>query len=309
MVRALLRRVAAEPPRWHDDELTWDFATARDQVLGSGLVREAEPGSFSECPGCGPGSMGRVSPIVNRRTGAITLWLPCRNCGVVEIPAESLRIWYLDVPRFAAAISHSLEVQGEPQPFASERGWFLGRASWAGRSQEVFWLRTVHREWIPALKERLSGHPAAIILTSTPELAENWRPHGPQHLVPLGDVLIFDGLLRGDVAAMHRRLVGRSLTKPTRLSKRKNSSLLGHIHQLRIELIEHIQTARKYAFDQRDRTGEFRLLERPTKSQLGVRVGLKRYQVTRCFDDPAGRELVLLWDVAGDLEQILRYGR
>lgn len=252
--------------------------------------------------------MGRVSCILNRRTGQTTLWLPCRECGLVQIPAESLRIWHLDLPAFATAIARALGVRGDPQPFASQRGWFLGRAVCAGRSHEVFFLRALHRECVPALNERMSRHPAAIVLTATAEDAEVWRPYGPQLLVPLGEVLMFDGSLRGDRAAIETLLVGRNPAKPVRSSNGKKAGLLVHIDRLRHELIEHIQAARRYAFDQRDRSGEPLLLQRPTKSQLGQLVGLKRYQVTRCFEDPAGRELSLLWEVAGDLEQILRYG-
>lgn len=166
----------------------------------------------------------------------------------------------------------------------------------------------VHRECVPALNERMGRHPAAIVLTATAEDAEVWHAHGPQLLVPLGEVLTFDGTLGGDTAAIETLFVGRTPAKPVRTTNGKKAGILVHIDRLRRELIEHVRAARRYAFDQRDRTGEPRLLERPTKAQLGRLVGLQRYQVTRCFEDPAGRELVLLWEVAADLEQVLRYG-
>lgn len=154
----------------------------------------------------------------------------------------------------------------------------------------------------------MGRHPAAIVLAAAAEDAEVWQSHGPQVVVPLGEVLAFDGAVRGNVAAIESLLAGRNPPKPVRSTNGKKAQLLVHVDRLRRELIEHIQAARRYAFDRRDRTGEPALLERPTKSQLGQLVGLKRYQVTRCFEDPAGRELSLLWEVAGDLEQILRYG-
>jgi hypothetical protein len=307
VIRGLLRRAGMEPPQWHDEELSHAFPGQRDLILSSGLIGPTEPTTFAECPHCGPGTMGRVHPIQDRRTGRISFRLPCRTCGLVEVPADALRLWQLDVAAFAAAVARAVGARGEPDPFADGRGWFLGRGAWAKRSHEAFLLRAVHAAKVPLLRDRLARHPKAVVFAATPEDAAAWRPHGTQTLVPLGEVLAFDGELRGDTAAVEAAVAAPASAVSRRPVGRK-SPLLARIDRLKQELVAHIRAARKYAFDQRERTGEPRLLERPSKSKLGELAGLKPYEVTRCFDDDAGRELVLLWEVADDLDQILRYG-
>lgn len=300
-----------EPPQWHEEELSRVFLDDRDRLVTMGLIRPTDPTSYTECPHCGPGSMGRVHPLVNRRASRTAFWLPCRECGLVEIPADALRRWQLDLPAFAGAVAQAAGVRGEPQSFADDRGWFLGRATWAKRSHEVFLVRAVFGEAVPALRQRLDRHPKAVVLAATSEDALALGPHaGDRRVVDLGAILTFDGELRCDVAVLDDMLqpepVSAKVTGP-RPAARK-AMLLTKIDRLKQELIAHIRAAKRYAYDQEDCSGEPRLLERPSKSKLGQLAGLKPYEVTRCFEDEAGRELVLLWDVADDLNQIMRYG-
>ena len=299
-----------EPPRWHEDEFRLAFADAGCQVVKSGLVREGSSSTFAECPGCGPGTMGRVHPLMNRRTGTTSFRLPCHNCGLVEIPADSLRVWELDLPAVVSAIVRAVGLVGDPRPFADGRGWHLGRGKWAGRSREAFLVRAVRPERLPSFRERLRHHPHAVVLAATAEDAEARQPHGTQALVRLGDALTFDGTLRADAGRIEDALsagqpAGRA---DTQTRGRKKAGLLAKVSRLRAELVEHVRSARRYAFEERDRTGEPRLLRRPTKSKLAELAGVRPDDVTRCFKDPAGRELLLLWEASDDLEQVIRYG-
>lgn len=310
MIRGLLRRAGMEPPQWHDEELTRAFADDRDRLLSTGLIGPTDPTSYSECPHCGPGSMGRVRPLLNRRTGRVSFWLPCRECGLVEVPGDVLRRWRLDLAAFAAAVARAAGARGEPEPFAGGRGWFLGRAAWAGRSHEAFLVRAVFAGSVPALRDRLDRHPKAVVFAATPEDAAAWRPHGMQMLVGLDGVLSFDGELRGDVAAVEAALrppepgAGQRRREP---SSAKKAALLAKIHRLKEELIAHIRAAKEYAYEQERTGGQAVLLPRPTKARLGQLAGLEKYEVSRCFNDEAGIELRLLWEAADDLNQILRY--
>lgn len=311
MTRGLLCRLGMEPPQWHDDELSRQFPAHRDRLISIGLIRATDPSAFSECPHCGPGTMGRVQPRMNRRTGQTSLWLPCRECGLVEVSGDALRRWTLDLATFAAGVARAVGARGDPQPFADGRGWFLGRGTWAKRSHEVFLLRAVHAERVPLLRERLATHPKAVVFAATPEDAAAWGPHaGDQRVVVLDSILSFDGELRCDVAAVESLLqpepvaVKASGPRPTT----RRATLLTKIDRLKSELIAHIRAAKRFAYDTAERTGEAKLLPRPTKSKLAELAGLKPHDVTRCFADASGRELRLLWEMAGDLEQIMRYG-
>lgn len=310
VIHGLLRRAGMEPPQWHDEELTRAFADDRDRLLSTGLIGPTDPTSYSECPHCGPGSMGRVRPLLNRRSGGVSFWLPCRECGLVEIPGDALRRWRLDLTAFADAVARAAGLRGDPQPFAAGRGWLLGRAAWAARSHEAFLLRAVFAESVPALRDRLDRHPKAVVFAATPEDAAAWRPHGPQTLIGLDGVLSFDGALRCDVAAIEAALLPPQATpskgRPEKSSAKK-AALLAKIQRLKEELIAHIRAAKEYAHEQERTTGRVELLPRPTRAKLGQLAGLEKYEVTRCFNDEAGVELRLLWEAADDLKQILRY--
>jgi hypothetical protein len=255
--------------------------------------------------------MGRVQPRVNRRTGRPSLWLPCRECGLVEVPGDSLRRWALDLAAFAASVARAAGVRGEPEPFADERGWFLGRATWAKRSHEAFLVRAVHGERVSLLRERLATHPKAVVFAATSEDALAWGPHaGDQRVVVLDAILSFEGELRCDVAAIEAALQPEPVVAKAsgpRPTARK-ASLLTKIDRLKSELVAHIRAAKRFAYDAEERTGEGGVLPRPTKPKLVALVWVKPHDVTRCFDDDAGRELRVLWEVADDLSQIMRYG-
>jgi len=79
------------------------------------------------------------------------------------------------------------------------------------------------------------------------------------------------------------------------------------IEALKGELIEHIRSARSYALAAADSGKCPDLLPRPLRKDLSRRLGLRPYAVTRCFSD--SKELRVLWDVAGDLDQVMKFGR
>lgn len=89
----------------------------------------------------------------------------------------------------------------------------------------------------------------------------------------------------------------------------KRSIRLARIEALKLELIEHIRSARDHAFALVDSGQAPQLLPRPSQAQLGRRADVPPHAVSRCFKDPQAHELRLLWDKAIDLEQIMRLDR
>ena len=88
---------------------------------------------------------------------------------------------------------------------------------------------------------------------------------------------------------------------------RKRSQRTADIEILEKALIEHIKAARDYAWAAIDAKKGPMLLPRPLKKNLAKQTGIKPWSLSRCFSDPHAHQLRLLWDVAGDLEQILRF--
>lgn len=78
------------------------------------------------------------------------------------------------------------------------------------------------------------------------------------------------------------------------------------IEKLKAEVIEHIKAAADHARAAMAAGRRPRLLPRPSKAELGRRLKLNRWDVSRCFSDPPAHELRVLWDMAGDLDSILK---
>ncbi len=89
--------------------------------------------------------------------------------------------------------------------------------------------------------------------------------------------------------------------------KRKRADRAAKIEAVRRELVDHIRSARDHAHSLAQSDREPRLLKRPTKADLARGAGIKDYDLTRCFDDEP--QLIQLWNIADDLELVMRYGR
>ncbi len=76
--------------------------------------------------------------------------------------------------------------------------------------------------------------------------------------------------------------------------------------RLKAELIEHIRGAADHARAAIAAGRQPQLLPRPSKADLACRLGLARWAVSRCFSDPAATELRVLWEVADDLDTMLK---
>ncbi len=91
------------------------------------------------------------------------------------------------------------------------------------------------------------------------------------------------------------------------ISHRKRSQRASDIEVLEKALIEHTKAARDYAWAAIDAQKGPMLLPRPLKKDLGKQTNVKPWSLSRCFSDPGAHQLRLLWEIAGDLDQILRF--
>jgi len=90
---------------------------------------------------------------------------------------------------------------------------------------------------------------------------------------------------------------------------RKRASRAANIEALKRELIEHIKSCRDHAYALAHADREPELLPLPSKAEFGRRVGLPRYAVSNCFRDKQARELEVLYRIAGNLDEVMRFGR
>lgn len=186
----------------------------------------------------------------------------------------------------------------------------MGRATWAGRSREVWFVRAFRRAYAGDATKVLQGRPKAIVFAPTETGAARWQAATGNLVIALESALsLADGSLAFDLPYVEGRIIDAGLgpeATPKRRTK-KRADRAAKIELLKKELIRHLQAARDYAFDTLDRTGEPQLLPRPLRKELGALVGLRSYEVTKCFQDPEARELNLYWEIAVDLGQIMAW--
>lgn len=90
---------------------------------------------------------------------------------------------------------------------------------------------------------------------------------------------------------------------------RKRAERATGIEAIRHQLVEHIRAARDHAWFLKDRGKTPELLPRPTQNALGKMAGLDKSAVSRCINDSRATDLRTLWQIAGDLELVMKYGR
>ena len=81
----------------------------------------------------------------------------------------------------------------------------------------------------------------------------------------------------------------------------------GDIDALVAELKQHLRSARDHAFHTRESHGVPALLPRPTQKDLARRLGITESRISRSLNDERAAELRLLWSLADDLDQVLRF--
>lgn len=90
---------------------------------------------------------------------------------------------------------------------------------------------------------------------------------------------------------------------------RKRASRAANIEALRVELVAEIRSRRDMLREAEDNGRNQVLPASPTKSELGVRVGLRPDAVSRCFSDSTAGDLKVLYDMLESPEDVRRFHR
>ncbi len=81
------------------------------------------------------------------------------------------------------------------------------------------------------------------------------------------------------------------------------------IAKLKAEVLRYIKDTAQMCWSKYYSDADFRLPPRPLQKELAVLAGISPVSVSRCFKDPKAVELCLLWNIAGDPEQMMQYVR
>lgn len=229
----------------------------------------------------------------------------CRH-GSMRLPREQTDRFHVDTAALLPWLFADSRLSVEP--VVGERLWNIGRHTIESHSRDLRFVRSTGPLDDEEIIHKLSTHPKALLFTPSRGSAAFWQSRVSCVVIALEEVVIqmvpsaiVDWTAIAEIFISHRAGDDEPI-KP----RKKRGVRTAKIERLRDELKRHLASAADHAIATAECDGEIALLPRPTKTQLAKLAGMSKYDVTRCFTDPAAAELRLLWDTADNLEAVLR---
>lgn len=270
-----------------------------------GLLIEEPSASSIDCPDCS--RRCRVD-YLRDASGTQQAFIHCRDCGLSRISREMLQRWSIQTERVLASVfaGVTLSLAAKVAPYV----WHVGKATWAGRSRQIWFARGFRREGCQAAVSLLRANSKAVVFTPTDLGAELWHEAAGNLVIPLELVTsLGNGTLMLDIEDIQARIEDANdldIGKRTP-TKTKRSQRAANIESLTRVVIEFLRSARDYAFDTKEKSGVAQLLPRPAISHLCKQAGIKPHDFSRCLDDESARELKVYWGMTDSLEQIMSF--
>lgn len=143
-LKPVWQRLDNVQPVFYHADLEHILNGGRDRLVGLGLLKETTPSLHAQCLECGNGHLVPAVWLPNVGTGQEEPRLPCPTCGPVPISADCLRRWLVDVPTLLARLSTVACIRQAHAEIVPNHLWYLGTATWCGRSRQVFFARATH---------------------------------------------------------------------------------------------------------------------------------------------------------------------
>jgi len=219
-----------------------------------------------------------------------------------------LHRWSIQTERVLASVfaGVTLSLAAKVAPYV----WHVGKATWVGRSRQIWFARGFRREGCQAAVSLLRANSKAVVFTPTDLGAELWHEAAGNLVIPLELVTSLDnGTLMLDIEDIQARIEDANdldIGKRTP-TKTKRSQRAANIESLTRVVIEFLRSARDYAFDTKEKNGVAELLPRPAISHFCKQAGIKPHDFSRCLDDESARELKVYWGMTENLEQIMSF--
>jgi hypothetical protein len=278
-----------------------------DVLRERSIVRNTTSAGSVDCADC-----SRSCPVeyIADAAGGRRGYIHCPDCGVAEVQPEHLERWEIDTAAFLTAAFGCVNLSLQER--AAGQLWRVGKATWAGRSRDVWFARAFRRNGSAKAIDALKGHAKAIVFAPTDNGAERWHAATANLVIGLESTLSLDeGSIVFDTDYVEGRIIDAGMgpdAGPKRRTKRRGGRA-AKIELLKTEMISHLHAARDHAFWSSDETGSPTLLPRPTQKELGLRTGLTEADVSRCLNDPHARELRLYWEAAVELGQVMAWSK
>lgn len=273
--------------------------------LSLGFLSGEPSASSIDCPDCS--RRCRVD-YLRDMSGTQQAFIHCRDCGLSRISSEMLQRWSIQTERVLATVfaGVTLSLAAKVAPYV----WHVGKATWAGRSRQIWFARGFRREGCQAAVSLLRANSKAVVFTPTDRGAGLSHEATGNLVIPLELVTALgSGKLMLDIEDIQARIedatsveIGKKV--PTRT---KRSQRAANIESLTSVVIEFLRSARDYAFDTKEKNGIAQLLPRPTIGDFCKQAGIKPHDFSRCIEDESARELKVYWGMTDSLEQIMSF--
>lgn len=277
------------------------------ELTAAGLLTELPPVRSVACPEC-PEAPFRDVIYTESSNGTPRTLLACPHCGLSEIPLDHLRRWQVERGALVDLVRRSLNLNGQRSESQPDRLWRLGRLSHGGAIWSVWLGFQLFRRDASDLLLR-AQFPARTLLLVPGRLPTSALPHGVRagSLRDLtewsGETLQWDEVRREELLHVPQA----ESPSPKKRAPTRRQTRAADIDALVAELKQHLRSARDYAYETREARGVPALLPRPTQKDLARRLGITESRISRSLNDGRATELQLLWNLADDLDQVLRF--
>lgn len=139
MLRTLSQLLESSRLTVTNDELADMMDGLRDVMVDLKILVPTRSATHVVCNAC---HEDHVEEVVRIKTGKdVVFRLRCPDAGLVDVPADRLRQWTLDVPRVAAALAGGISPDGSAEAVIPDSVWQIGSVEIAGVTYGVVFAR------------------------------------------------------------------------------------------------------------------------------------------------------------------------
>ncbi|GIK10584.1 MAG: hypothetical protein BroJett001_26500 [Chloroflexota bacterium] len=167
----------------HAEVLRWPPAAVAE-LTRLGFLREAVRVDHAACPNCPD---RHVEEVLCRSgpDGQSRFYIPCPKNLRVEIAADSLRRWMIDVDAIARRLASAIAPSGRCTQRTALRLWRLGGVAWQGVNRDVLLARGLDWPDNGEIIRQIGGNGRSIVLLSGPAPPAHIWPELPPTVVSL----------------------------------------------------------------------------------------------------------------------------
>ena len=295
-------------PELTADEIRSLTPSTFDCLVSLGLLKQSTTVRHVTCLDCTDQHVEEVLPIKSP-DGCTRFFIRCPENGRIEVSRERLLQWTVDYTPLQQALKAAFSAIGAPEEVAPGRIWNLGRAALGGKSRTLWMARGF--AWSDALQLKkalpVGRSPVLFFLGQPPETGLIDIP--AESIIDLKTIMRIEHdelIVDKDAVDCQLRSVDTTQTR-MKTPPKKRAVRAALIDAIKKELKEHLRSAHDHAHVTLEKKGEAELLPPPTQKQLAKHLNVHESSISRAIKDKSDREMPILWEIANDVSQILKF--